>query len=277
MFLYSYLLNKSIICYIEKKEILCEFKMFKTKIEAYLFTICELQNINKSHKSDVIKKIVNEIKVFVENHEQDINKLTDILNKLQNNKEVNLNENESQFIEKLLNALNESTFELTEKERFENPLGRRFESEIQIELLENPTSAMLASVHNVSKRIIKVIRQLEKKGKTEELDILEFSCKAGSHAISLGGFKNRPSLEMIKKILRENDKKHLPEIMHIHFKFAQTILRTIEIENCRVREPVGELDNIIKNYTTSDGNKPYAGQPAQFFKQLDREKVSHLP
>ena len=78
------------------------------------------------------------------------------------------------------------------------------------------------------------------------------------HMIALGAPKDTPTLDMVRDLLRKNDPTQLTEIMHIHFKFAQRIIRDLPITHSPVREPVGKLKDIVREI--------YPGKPEDFFR-----------
>ena len=229
---------------------------FKSRIEAYSTAIILLERIKKTILTDgnmahkKINQCIEKIKTAIENHEKNPQVVADYLKQLAHEK--SLPAKDIKAIIGLRRDILASDYKQTTREKFENPLARRAESELPIILLQDPTKAMMESVKRVSDEIIKLIDDLG-----NNFNFVSRVFSESAHIISLGAFKTVPTAADIKKILLENDPEKLPEIMHIHFKFAQNITRTMPIINAPARKPVGKLAEIVK--------KIWPGKPAETF------------
>ena len=229
---------------------------FKSRIEAYSSAIILLERIKKTILTDgniahkKIDECIRKIKTAIENHEKNPQVVAEYMKQLALEKSLPV-----ESIKAIIGIKRDilaSDYKQKTREKFENPLARRAESELPIILLQDPTKAMMESVKRVSYEIIKLIDDLG--------DIFDFYRRLFSeaaHIISLGAFKTAPTAAEIKKILLENDPEKLPEIMHIHFKFAQNITRIMPLKHAPARKPVGKLAEIV--------NKIWPGKPAETF------------
>jgi len=241
---------------------------FKSKPEAYTFAIVTLIKINLIIKnSDNFDKEIfhtliacrEELKILVENHEQDKNVAILILEKAKNC--LRKHKEAYSEIEQVQTSIAASDFKQTLIQKYENPLSRRFESELGIALLKQPTTEMMIAIGAISQSLLLILEEMEKKSTFRNYvnGFLE-----SSHPIAFGAFKRRFMIEDLKLILSENDPGKLAEIMHIHLKFALNITREIPILNAPARYPTGELKNILKDN--------YPGDSRAFFSQGVAEK-----
>lgn len=238
---------------------------FKSKTEAYSYAILLLNRMatkklteDKDYKIAPFSKGINHLKVAFENHEQDTNVVSSYLDELKN--AALLSSEEAGEIEQLQEDLRSSDYVQTVKEKFKNPLARRYESELPMLLLLEPTPAMMTSVKRVSDQLLKIIDQ---KGKDFDNYLASFGEQF--HPIALGSLKPPVSTMDIKGILKNNDPAMLAEIMHIHFKFAQNITRSIPITHAPRRAPVGKLAEIVQDV--------WQGNPQDFFSVGLAEKL----
>lgn len=233
---------------------------FKSKIEAYTYAIVLLTKIREKVASTestyrisnqaTLEQGINKIKCAIENHEQNHEVITGYLQEIFNDSILATTDQE--LINSLIKDIETSDYQQTVKDKYRNPLARRSESEIAISLLQKPTKAMMESVKRVSNELLQLIDDLE-----DDFNPCLKIFNESIHVIALGAFKKTPTKDEIKQILKENDPTKLPEIMHIHFKFAQSITREVPIKHAPVRQPVGRLAEIIKNI--------WSGTPNEFF------------
>ncbi|QRN02599.1 hypothetical protein GH742_01195 [Legionella sp. MW5194] len=209
---------------------------FKSKTEAYTFAIMELIRLKNKNKEDLalVAKAdlaIGKIKTAIENHEQNPEKVIDILQEMANIKQI----------EGLIADIRQADFKQSPQEKFENPLGRRFESEMPVLLLKHPTPAIMEAVQRVSAELIKFIKTRE-----DEYD-MHVLYQQNNIAIALGAFPNDKDLkpEEIIKILADNKPEDFIRIMYIHFKYAQCITRDAPVTTAPAREPVGKLREIV--------------------------------
>lgn len=241
---------------------------YKSKTETYTCTIVLLNKLRQKivitgndKSASKIDNCIRQIKIAMENHEQDPKVVAEYLKDLA--KEQSLTSQDIKTVIQLRRDILGSDYKQTAREKFENPLARRMESELPIILLQNPTKFMMTSVKRVSDEIIKLIDQ-----PGFNFGIYSFLFTESAHAISLGAFKTSPTASEIKNILRQNDPKKLAEIMHIHFKFMQGITRATPIKNAPARKPVGKLAEII--------SKIWPGKPPEtYFSEAMVEESSN--
>lgn len=234
---------------------------FKSKTEAYSYIILLLTQLNqkvvqRAFKKDssvfTIKDCIHELQRLMENHEQDLQCVAVSLDKLMLS-DIFIPK-ELELLKTLKTGLLSSDYCQSIKEKYENPLARRMESEIAIALLQHPTSAMMVAVKKVSKRILLLINQLDMPKGQFKMNYLRLFTPS-YHVISFGA-EDEPSVESIKEILNTNRPEQLAEIMHVHYKFAQGIFRNIPIKS-PARQPVGKLAEIV-NYLWDE-------EPEKFF------------
>lgn len=193
-----------------------------------------------------LKNCIENVRIAVENHEQNPQVVIDLLQTLIATEQ--LSPERIALITRLQKDIKNSDYQQSPQDKYENPLARRFESECAIQLLVNPTTAMLDAVGQVSAQLIQYLDHLtEEELKTIECDIF---CEE-YHAISFGAFKKEPTLDNIKGILQANDKVQLAEIIHIHYKLAQFVSREYPIRHhgeANKVTVVGEFAHIINEF-----------------------------
>jgi hypothetical protein len=229
--------------------------MFKLKSEAYDYLIHFLWSSDDKDHVNVASAIEN-IKHAMERHEQDVSSVLAYLD------EVIDPENDCSLTFKQELAIIRSNiagqnFELaTPTEKFENPFRRHFDSVIAINLLLKPTELMMATVNEISANIIRSLSaydRLPERSKTKINTFLDSLVNFAGQtpyqaAISFGSFKERPSITQVIEILKEGEKFQLPEIMHIHFKFALNAARYIPTRPSELREPVGKFKTLVEAF-----------------------------
>lgn len=250
-----------------------DISSFKSKTEAYFFAINFLSQLQAQHvDSQELVEAINEIKIFVENHEQNPHKASQVLQDVLVKLDEQLTNDEKESLKVLSGAIRTSAYEQTLEEKYENPLARLFESTMQVELLQNPTPAMMEAVGEVSRGLLKVFQQLEQQ---DMEDILTSFAKAlTSNVQTPTGFGSQPkeiNPERIKEILQTNNPEDLNQIMFIHFLFAQRYMRILgdPIEFPNKREPVGKLKEIIASYNEEE----FKSSPIKFFDSMDNQKL----
>jgi len=145
--------------------------MFKSKPEAYSFALMILQSLASAESSsdgkDDIFACINFIEKAFEDHEQDVNRVVQKIQELSCSHSIS-----NDAVCTLLKLATMFQFEeITLQERFENPLGRRAESELPINLLLHPTKAIIAAVQEISNRILDVIDTLQDDAYQFELQV----------------------------------------------------------------------------------------------------------
>jgi hypothetical protein len=230
---------------------------FKSKPEAYLYSLYILGQIRDEIESsevhnprkdtlhdktesieliEIINSSIEKIQIEVENHQQDPRIIAEILltllSKLSNN-------NQKQILSKLSFEIQQGNYE----QALQNELGRRFESQIQIELLLSPTDAMMASVKKMSEKIVEI---LDKKEYLQEQFLGKLKEKG---KLSFGSYREAPSYQdpesaiRVRDVLLQNDKKDLIKIMHMHFKFSQYFARILDGEYAEFSKSMFEISD----------------------------------
>ncbi|USQ14616.1 hypothetical protein J2N86_04705 [Legionella lytica] len=224
---------------------------FKSRTEAYSYAILLLTQLSKRHvtsASDVtnttfslFNACIGHLKIAMENHEQDLNFIAELIEELITQDDIFLDEDV--LLRKLSSDILNNAYQQTIKEKFDNPLARRWESELAIILFRKPTKAMMEAIQAVSEQILRVIEQLSLLQDKFDWSFYIDLFSRNYHVISFGAEEN-PTLEDIKKILVDNKPEQLAEIMHIHYKFAQGIIRKFPITGIE-RKPVGKMAEIV--------------------------------
>ena len=252
-------------------EIKIQKSPFKSKTEAYFYALHNLMEIGKTSDNPDVVQAIKEMKILIENHEQDPLKAADILNSLANKLE---NEDHQKLLGNIATAIQNSEYKQTAQEKYENPLARRLESEMQIALLKNPTDAMMSSVGHVSKALLNVFEQMEKQEYTDELTKFVSNLTSGKEQTGFGSQPEPMTLEQVKEILQKNDPKDLNQILFIQFLFAQKEMRQLPeaILPPNPNMPSGKLLELIKEY--NDGE--YKDSPQDFFNSFDADKLKFI-
>ena len=204
--------------------------MFRSRSEGYMYTLCLLDIIykkfeNNSEESIAIKKAISGIRVLLENHEKDTSIASDFLLNIPINIVNKLNLDLNKLLKDTANNLAISNYTQTKQEKWDNPFGRRFESQLQIELLLNPTVLMMDSVRKISFVIIEIIEFDPSIGERFVKTLSDMS-----HVISFGAFKGEPLIIDVINILFENSPQNLTQIMFMHFKFALECSRLLPFD-----------------------------------------------
>ncbi|MDR3503848.1 MAG: hypothetical protein P4L79_14820 [Legionella sp.] len=245
---------------------------FKSRTEAYSYAILLLTQLSKRYTArasdktnttlSLFNSCIRNLKIALENHEQDLKMIAELIEELIAQSDILLDE-EALLRELGSNILN-STYQQTIKDKFDNPLARRWESELAIILLRRPTAAMMEAIQGVSAQILRFIEQLCLLKDKFDWSFYIHLFSRSYHVISFGAEEN-PTLKGIKKILTENKPEQFAEIMHIHYKFAQGILRKFPIMGIE-RKPVGKMEEIVANI--------WPGPAETFFSEGLRDPVS---
>ena len=204
--------------------------MFRSRSEGYMYTLCLLDIMykkfaNNSEESIAIKKAISGIRVLLENHEKDTSIASDFLLNIPTNIVNKLNLDLNKLLKDTANNLAISNYTQTKQEKWDNPFGRRFESQLQIELLLNPTVLMMDSVRKISFVIIEIIEFDPSIGERFVKTLSDMS-----HVISFGAFKGEPLIIDVINILFENSPQNLTQIMFMHFKFALECSRLLPFD-----------------------------------------------
>lgn len=206
-------------------------RSFHSKPEAFTYTIMLLtqwqQHYVANHEvSSQLHGLINEIKTFYENHEQDVSKVIALLNP------KNF-ENFNASHQNLLSILTHVFTHIKPPAPYDDILPRRFESDFAQALIQSPTSKMMESIGQVSLAIVKILE------KTSEDDpiINKFIHSLTNCTILFGSPQKILTLNDIIEILRENNPIHFIKIQHIAFKFSQEALRELALDDLPTGEP----------------------------------------
>mgnify|MGYP003643183199 FL=1 len=197
-------------------------------------------NSNNNSITQDINNLIDVIKNFIENHEQKQNKLStliDIFIKKQTSNLMNIDKHILVFI---LNSMNREISQPENVRQWENPLGRRFESQIQIEISQNPTDMMMSSLKNVSDKMIEIL--------DDEPNIREhflYMLHNKAHVIAFGSMSEIPAYELVKEILLRNSKDDFITIMHMHFKFARDAIYILSEKYTDLKQMNRLFDNKV--------------------------------
>lgn len=213
--------------------------IFRTRLEAYSHAIFHLDRLaqNLPLQKNALLALAERFKVAFENHEEDIKSLAALLQPVIEQLPIQHAKRLSDLKIALIKCQDSRTthkytpseLEYRNAALFKNPLERRFQSLLFIDLLQNPTKAMMDSVQVISNQIIRELDLI----KDEEGAISDFLNGLINHKNlkSFGSFSSEPTLEEVKSLLKENDPSKLAEIMHVHFHYAIQLLRDVPVPN----------------------------------------------
>ena|GEM_PF-1562124 len=217
---------------------------FQSKTEAYLYTLYVLDCALKKQRVDSfasqkIKIAIDAIRIALENHEQNPKKVADIVDTLIREIRFNVDSYTLSRLESVQQSIVESSYQQTVEEKWANPLGRRFESQLQIELLQKPTESMMASVKKISDKLIEILD-----GNINIQNYFLQFLHEKAHVISFGAFKTKPNYKQVKQVLQNNNPMDLAKLMFIHFKFAQSIARSLEGDYAQTAATVAQVADV---------------------------------
>lgn len=245
---------------------------FHSKIEAYFYAIHHVMELQKIHDNPVLTAAIRELKILTENHEQDPAVAAHILESISTELEGILSPDEKVALSTISHAMTTSAYQQSLQEKYDNPLGRRLESRMQIELLQHPTPAMMNPVAEVSRALLNVFAQIEAQEDMPEL-LAEFakSLTSGKNPMGFGSQPQEITLDRVKEILTQNRPEELNQILFIQFLFAMNVMRRLgdTVTAPHQRVPTGKLLEIIQEY--NDGE--YRDNPEAFFDTMDYDKL----
>lgn len=253
------------------QEVKVEKSPFKSKTEAYFFALHNLMELAKTTDNEHVQKTIKEMQILIENHEQNPKNAATILTTLASKLE---NEEQQTLLHDITAAIQNSAYQQTLQEKYENPLARRFESEMQIALLKNPTDKMMKSVGHVSKALLNVIQQMEEQSFGDMLADFAANLTSRKEQTGFGSQPEPITIGRVKEILQKNDPNDLNQIMFIQFLFAQKQMRNLpeSVLPPNRNEPTGKMLELVKEY--NDGE--YRDNPKAFFENLDSIKLRFI-
>lgn len=223
---------------------------FQLKIEAYTYALLTLEKLKglKSFTKEAkrhLKAVEEKIQIAILNHHQAVDNILQCLKDLSN--EIP-DESLFELIKKIEDPHN---FKADTTTRYENPLGRRLESELPILLALNPTKKMMKAVGMVSEILLKTIKRYN----AEERSVFLLKVLPQSeHIIAFGAPRVPFTFEELINLLEKNDPKDFIEIMHVHYKFSLRKLRKEAVYGAPVRKPQGAFESIVKELIVEDQN-----------------------
>ena len=245
---------------------------FHSKLEAYFYAIHYVMQLQKIHNNPVLTAAIREIKILAENHEQDPAVAAHILESISTELDGILSPDEKIELSTISHAMTTSAYQQSLQEKYDNPLGRRLESRMQIELLQHPTPAMMNPVAEVSRSLLNVFAQIEAQEDMDELlDEFAKSLTSGKNPMGFGSQPQEITLDRVKEILTQNRPEELNQILFIQFLFAMNVMRKLEdtVTPPHQRAPTGKLLEIIQEYNGGE----YRDNPAAFFDTMDYDKL----
>lgn len=245
---------------------------FRSKSEAHFFALHNLLKIAETTDNSAVNQAISDIKILIENHEQDPSVAANILQKVSTKLEDGSQQKSLNSIAKAI--INSDYQQQSPQEKYENPLARRFESEMQIAMLKSPTSKMMSSVGHVSKALLNVFEQIEKSEYPDILDEFAANLTSGREQTGFGSQPDSITKEQMKDILQRNEPQDLNQILYIQFLFAQKQMRAlpISIQPPNQNLPRGKLLELVKEYN----NGEYRDNPQAFFDKFDKGDMIKL-
>ncbi|MCW8469962.1 hypothetical protein OQJ19_04730 [Fluoribacter gormanii] len=252
-------------------DIKVEKSPFKSKTEAYFFALYNLMELAKTSNDEHIEQAIKEMKILIENHEQDPRKAATILTSLASQLE---DEGQQTLLRDIASTIQTSAYQQTLQEKYDSPLARRFESEMQIALLKSPTDKMMESVGHVSQALLNVFEQMEQQGYRDILEEFAEHLTSGQEQTGFGSQPESISLDQVRQILQRNDPNELNQIMFIQFLFAQKWMRQLpeSILPPNKNKPTGKMLELVKEYN----NGEYRDNPQAFFNEFDGMKLKFI-
>lgn len=240
---------------------------FNSIFKAVLFLIDELSRLGASTaKNDLIFALRRE----AENHQRDVHVLHQHV--LNYQKTLEPNSVDYAVIDKLKDMLSESDFSLIEpnpQDLFENPLSRRFETEITASLYHQPTKCMMKAVREVS---LKILERLEKMPYLRRGEMLHYCNQMNADSFMFGAFPITPTMEEIRALLLKNDTKELAHILAVHFTYGKYIFRDEEFINKSPKKPIAGLKACIAELESGR----YKDNEEEFFRSMNGTKIRYI-
>lgn len=226
----------------------------KERLNVYALLIAKLSYYNAETIQDkqFIKALMTDIKALFHNHEQSFTTLAFILN-FHLKQHPKISETLKMFIHHVIKTTKNSDFldyfkkTALSKDDLECRIPRFFESNVAINLLQNPSRSTWDSINKVSTNIIKFIdTHYDEKIFEVFLENLGPDPK-NSHnpnlALAFGRYPQKPDIKVIIETLKEQ--KNFARTMLIHFMFMRDVYCYFE--------PDIESQNRIKKFGY-DGN-----------------------
>jgi hypothetical protein len=219
-------------------------KSFSSRPEAYTYIIYMLREWRENYSGNVVALLddcIEFFKISYENHEQDVAVLEQKLSGIKGL---------SYSHQKELEIIKESLATISNNNSNDsNVLSRRFESELACQLIKSPTKKMMEVIQDLSNAIIQLIevyRDFDDKLYVEGLDF--FLKELEGSDIVFGSFKEKPTLDKVIAILKENNPKDFVKIQFIAFMFSRSVIGPLPLTNLPPQNPTGLFQKILDNY-----------------------------
>lgn len=208
---------------------------FKSRPELYLYTMYLLKEMSaeipKPHPA--LLEAISRLKKALNQHEQDTHCVIEIIDTLSHIPDSGFKDVDLDILKEVRLGVQSSYFDQTAKEKWENPLGRRLESVLQIAIAMEPGKGMMTAVHKLSLGICDALEHCYK-NLPHQLPIFLNELTEKAHPIGFGAFKeteypgdSKPNLKQVTDILKKNDPRDFIRIICIHFKFGRTLARQL--------------------------------------------------
>jgi len=182
---------------------------FNSKLQAYSYVLIELYKLKQFYKNNDIENCIEKIKRAFENHEQNYKVVCGYLEELIKK----LTEPHQKILQNLIIDISGSDYKQSQREKFENPLARRAESELFTLLLKAPTPAMMTAVKRVSLGIIEAMK----------------SVRYYFHrSVFLKKDFDPENIISLAKIFHSMDPESFLPLMELHRQFALTTAQTYD-------------------------------------------------
>lgn len=195
---------------------------FQSKQEAYFYTLHLIEKMTEAVPIDRKIWLIDEIRILIENHEQDSSKVALLLETLAVEKKT-----DGEALHLLSAALKDpnSFFPASLYQKWQNELARRLESVLYIELVQNPTKKMMDAVKKTSCYIAIIIHHLSCDDEKRLLDFMNRKYQG----LSFGNVENFSTKEDVLAFLMRCDRTQLIEILYVHFIVASQFGREARI------------------------------------------------
>ncbi len=212
----------------------------KSLLNVYGLFIAKCHNLTNLTTTDekILHQIEKEIKILFLNHEKNLSTMSFIIKQSLNENKLCISWILKAFLVDVVKSI--ESFELKAYYRIDNDeldesclrmdFARRFESEIVVQMLLNPSNLMLDVVQNISNRLIHILKQVDKKCIEESLlkglGPSDEDSDFPYYAFAFGRFKETPSLDEVLTVLEQNN--DLSRVMLIHFLFMRNLFPLLE-------------------------------------------------
>jgi len=241
----------------------------RNKLNIFGLFIAKIKNLKALTTKDrqLTHALIKEVKRLFENHEQSLTTLSFIIKQYLLKNKASLSPHLIFFLKDVIDSIDNSdmktyyqiTFDDMREADLSCEFARRFESEVAVQLLMNPSKVMLDTIKGISTKIIKILQ-----GRIPEHIFTEFLSGLGPeepgtdlpyYAFSFGRFSKTPSLARVIDTLQSGRDFH--RIMLIHFLFMRNLFPDLDLHESFASKMndlkfTGDLGNFVEQRKGKD-------------------------